>query len=115
MNSQLISLCQKRKLDLNNIICLQGQANYTKFFFVDGTPIIVAKTLKLFEKSLDGIITNHFYRPNKTYIINLAQVKKIECIDSVMQVELTNDIKFSISRRKKKDFISLTQSFLQNN
>lgn len=113
--SLLYTLSRKKKLDLNSVICLQGQVNYTKIFFLNKKPLLVAKTLKLFEKSLQEIEINNFYRPSKTYIINLKHVKKIEHIDSVIQVELTNDIKFSISRRKKKGFISLRSNYLKNN
>ncbi len=106
MRSLLISVYHKKKLDLKNIVCLQAQINYTKIFLVDQTSILVAKTLKSFEKEFQGQEFYHFYRSNKTFIVNLDQVQKIEEVDNVLQIHLSNRIKVPVSRRKKKAFIA---------
>ncbi len=109
MDSLLSSFFQKEKLNLDNIVCLQGHVNYTKIYLLDRRPIMVAKTLKYFERTFVGTQLNRFYRPNKTFIINLDQVQSVEEINNVVLVELTNNIRLPISRRKKKDFIKLRE------
>ena len=106
MRSLLISIYHKKKLSLDNIVCLQAQINYTKIFLIDKTSIVVAKTLKSFEREFQGQEFYRFYRSNKTYIINLDQVKNVEEVDNVLQIQLSNSIKIPVSRRKKKAFIA---------
>lgn len=106
MRSILISIYHKKKLSLDNIVCLQAQINYTKIFLIDKTSIVVAKTLKSFEREFQGQEFYRFYRSNKTYIINLDQIKNVEEVDNVLQIQLSNSIKIPVSRRKKKAFIA---------
>ena len=61
-------------IELKNIICLQGQNNYTKFFFDNQKPLLVAKTIKEYEEVLSE---HHFVRVHKSYLVNKAHVKKL--------------------------------------
>ncbi|WP_435356994.1 LytR/AlgR family response regulator transcription factor [Emticicia sp. SJ17W-69] len=108
MKSLFISVYNKKKVkvDSNNIVYLQAQINYTKIFLIDETSILVAKTLKSFEREFQGQDFYSFYRSNKTFIVNLDKIQNVEEIDNVLQIQLSNSIKVSVSRRKRKAFIS---------
>lgn len=108
MKSLFISVYNRKKVkvDSNNIVCLQAQINYTKIFLIDETSILVAKTLKSFEREFQGQDFYGFYRSNKTFIVNLNKVQNVEEIDNVLQIQLSNSIKVPVSRRKKKAFMA---------
>jgi two-component system, LytTR family, response regulator len=87
--------------ELKNIICLEGQNNYTKLSFDDRKPLLVSKTLKEY----DDILTEHnFVRVHKSFLVNEFHVKKI---DNEGVLWLTNDVCVPISRRKKTDVFKL--------
>ncbi len=87
--------------ELKNIICLEGQNNYTKLYFDDRKPLLVSKTLKEY----DDILTEHnFVRVHKSFLVNELHVKKI---DNEGVLWLTNDVCVPISRRKKTDVFKL--------
>ncbi len=84
-----------------NIICLEGQNNYTKLYFDDRKHLLVSKTLKEY----DDILTEHnFVRVHKSFLVNELHVKKI---DNEGVLWLTNDVCVPISRRKKTDVFKL--------
>jgi two-component system, LytTR family, response regulator len=87
--------------DTKEIICLEGTNNYTKLFFTDQKPLLVARTLKEYE----DILTEHkFLRIHKSFLINIAHVKKM---DNLGTLWLTNDISVPVSRRKKSEVTEL--------
>lgn len=87
--------------ELKNIICLEGQNNYTKFYFDDRKHLLVSKTLKEYD---DILIEHHFVRVHKSFLVNEIHVKKI---DNEGLLWLTNDVCVPISRRKKTDVFKL--------
>lgn len=87
--------------DTKDIICLEGTNNYTKLFFTNQKPLLVARTLKEYE----DILTEHkFLRIHKSFLINKAHVKKM---DNQGLLWLTNDITVPVSRRKKGEVSEL--------
>ena len=58
--------------EIDEIIRCEAQGNYTHIFFRDGNKILVSKTLKNFEDVLKGL---HFFRINRSNVINLKEVK----------------------------------------
>lgn len=88
-------------LDLDDILYLQADANYTKFYLINGESAIVSKPLKDYEKTLPKHI---FYRIHQSFIVHLIYVKKVLKEDGGI-VLLQNGRQLPISRRKKEAFI----------
>jgi len=87
--------------DTKDIICLEGTNNYTKLYFTNQKPLLVAKTLKEYEE----ILTDYdFLRIHKSFLINKRHIKKL---DNENVLWLSNDVHVSVSRRKKNEVLEL--------
>lgn len=89
--------------ELKNIICLEGQNNYTKLYFDDRKPLLVSKTLKEYD---DTLADHHFLRVHKSFLVNESHVKKI---DNEGLLWLSQDVFVPVSRRKKTEVLKLFQ------
>jgi two-component system LytT family response regulator len=90
--------------ETRDIICLEGTNNYTKLFFTNQKPLLVAKTLKDYEEILSE---HNFLRIHKSFLINKNHVKKM---DNDGQLWLTNGVTATVSRRKKSEVQELFNS-----
>lgn len=88
-------------IELKDILYLQSDVNYTKFYLTNGETAIVSKPLKDYENYLPKDV---FYRIHQSYIVHLFHVKKILKEDGGI-VLLRNGRQLPISRRKKDAFI----------
>lgn len=84
---------------VDDILCLQGEGNYTFLYTRDRKRFLVSKTLKEFEKTLDKIL---FLRIHKSYIVNLAYVQR-NVFNRDRQIRLADGREVAISRRRMKD------------
>jgi len=84
---------------VDDILCLQGEGNYTFLHTRDRKRYLVSKTLKEFEKTLDSTL---FLRIHKSYIVNLAYVQH-SVFTKERQVRLADGREVAISRRRMKD------------
>ncbi len=101
-NTQRISLPYLNRtifISVDDILCLQGEGNYTFLHTRDRKKFLVSKTLKEFEKTLDIAM---FLRIHKSYIVNLAYVQR-NIFNRERQVHLADGREVSISRRRMKD------------
>lgn len=89
--------------NIEDIVFLEAQSNYTSINFTDKTKALASKTLKDFEELLEGKM---FFRPHHSYIINLNYIKKYIKGDGG-QVEMQTGVFIDVSRRKKEEFLSL--------
>ena len=87
--------------DINDIIHLEANSNYTQIFFNNQTKILASKTLKDFEELLPQDI---FFRVHHSHLINLNYIKKYIKGDGG-QIELQNGTCVDVSRRKKDEFL----------
>ena len=87
-------------IDVNDIMYLEADDNYTKLF-IHQEIIIVSKTLKHFESLLDKV---KFFRSHKSYLLNINYVDKIIKNENNHYAILKNDITLLIARRRLKDF-----------
>lgn len=88
-------------IDLDSIIYLQADSNYTYIFLEETEKIVTTKTLKEFENQLceNG---NRFMRVHNSYILNLHKVVRlIKASDTVI---LKDDFKVPISKSKRDEF-----------
>lgn len=90
-------------LKLEDIIRLSSNGGYTTFFTEAGEKHMVAKTIKDYEALLPD---QDFFRVHQSHIVNIHFVKKILKEDGGM-VQMEDQAKIPISRRKKDAFIAL--------
>lgn len=88
-------------VDVQNIIALEAQSNYTVIHKPGGQTQTVSKTLKDFEDILDEEM---FIRIHKSYIINLHHVKESHTNEG-NYVVMDDGKEWSISRRQMDHFI----------
>ncbi|GAA4396215.1 hypothetical protein GCM10023187_04060 [Nibrella viscosa] len=94
---------------VDEIMCLEGEGNYTFIFTRDRKRFLVSKTLKEFEKLLDDLL---FVRIHKSYMVNLAYVEfGASTKDRI--IRLTDGREVTISRRRMKDIASLLNGYMQ--
>lgn len=87
--------------DINDIIHLEANSNYTIIHFSDKPKITASKTLKEFEEILPEDI---FFRTHHSHLINLNYIKRYIKGDGG-QIELQNGNYVDVSRRKKEEFL----------
>ena len=89
--------------DINEIVQLEANSNYTNIYFKNKSKIIASKTLKEFEEILPEDI---FFRAHHSHIINLHFIKRYIKGDGG-QIEMQNGNYVDVSRRKKDEFLKI--------
>jgi two-component system, LytTR family, response regulator len=97
-------------LDINQIVSLQADSNYTIIHKKDMHKLVVTRTLKDFEDILDS---NLFLRVHKSYIVNLSCVKEYSTADGGM-VKMEDGNVWSVSRRQLDLFLQKMKNFSRN-
>jgi len=95
-------------VDIDEIIHLEADSNYTKIFLTNDKKIISSKTLKEYEELLSGL---SFLRVHSAHLINLAFVEKYIKGDGGTLV-MKDGSNIEVSRQRKKNLLitlSLTQ------
>lgn len=87
--------------NINDIIHLEAQSNYTAIYFINHPKLIASRTLKEFEELLPADI---FFRPHHSHIINLHFLKRYIKGDGG-QIEMQNGNFVDVARRKKEEFL----------
>lgn len=90
-------------LKLEDIVRLSSSGGYTTFFMEAGEKHMVARTIKDYEALLPE---EQFFRVHQSHIVNIQYVKKVLKEDGGM-VQMEDQAKIPISRRKKDAFIAL--------
>lgn len=90
-------------INLNDIVRVEAESNYAVFYFADKRKLTVSKTLKQVEEVLNSY---HFFRPHKSYIINLGYIKTY-IRGNGGTIVLTDGSEVELSREKKNDFLQL--------
>ena len=83
----------------SEIIRLEGESNYTRFFFASQKPMIVSRTLKDYE---DILADHDFIRAHKSHLVNKKFVKHF---DKEGLLWLTDGSHIVVSRRKKEEVL----------
>ncbi|MDC8005185.1 LytTR family DNA-binding domain-containing protein [Aureisphaera galaxeae] len=95
-----------RFVEFDKIIMLEANGMYTKISMID-EEILISKPLKHFVELLQKAPT--FYKPHRSYLINLAFIKQYVKSDGGY-ILMDNDRAVSISKDKKDEFLSIVQS-----
>lgn len=88
-------------IDIADIIRCEADSNYTIFYLVDKTKILVSKTLHDFEKHLSEY---NFFRIHHKHLINLYHLKEY-IKGKGGQVIMADNSTLDVSVRKKNDFL----------
>jgi two-component system, LytTR family, response regulator len=92
-------------VNVGDIIRCESDSSYTTFFFLNREPVIVSKTLKDFEEMLCEF---GFYRPHKSYLLNLGLIKAYERSDGGYII-MCDDSKIPLSDKKREEFFRLME------
>ncbi len=84
---------------IEDIVRCQADVNYTHIFTTDGKKYTASKTLKHFEKLLEG---QHFFRTHNSHLINLHYVTSYHKDGYAI---LSDGHKLEVSTRRKEAFI----------
>lgn len=98
-----------QRVAVNDVVMMEGDGNYTLFYFSSGKKIMVSRTLKEYETLLDA---HSFVRIHKSYLINLHHLKEYDTRVEEMVV-LKNGIRVGVARRRKKEFEVKAAPFLR--
>ncbi|MFK8044304.1 MAG: LytR/AlgR family response regulator transcription factor [Crocinitomicaceae bacterium] len=83
-------------VDVKDIIRLESNINYTKFYFKDNSKLLVTKTLKEFDK----LLSEHgFIRVHQSHLIAKNQIKAF--LKQNGEIQLKDDSRIPVSTRKK--------------
>ena len=91
-------------VEVEDIIRLQADRNYTRFFFNDKKEFVASKTLKEFEELLDGC---GFIRIHRTHLINSSYIKEYEREGTII---LKDNSKIEVARRKKEHLLKFLKT-----
>lgn len=87
-------------VDVDDIVSLEAQSNYTLIHKIGSQKQLVSRTLKEFESILDDKL---FIRIHKSYIINMNYVKEYNSTDGNM-VTMNDGHQWAVSRRQVERF-----------
>lgn len=96
-----------RLVDIDDIIHIAADSNYSVFHLQNLEKIAVSKVLKDYEEILPE---QRFVRVHKSSIVNLKYVKEYQSKNG-LQVLLTNGELINVSRRRASDFFERIKTF----
>ncbi len=88
-------------IEVDEVVSLQADSNYTIIHLKDMQKLVISKTLKDFEELLDQ---SQFARIHKSYIVNLKYIKEYSSSDGGI-VKMIDGNQWSISRRQLDLFL----------
>jgi len=94
-------------IDINEIINIEADSNYSIFHLLDKEKITVSKILKEYEEILPE---HQFVRIHKSSIINLNYLKEYNSKNG-LEVTLSDGQKIAVSRRRTSDFLERVKSY----
>lgn len=93
-------------IEVDDIVSLQADSNYTIIHLRNMQKLVITKTLKDFEELLDQ---TQFVRIHKSYIVHLKFIKEYSTTDGGI-VKMTDGNQWSISRRQLELFLEKMRS-----
>lgn len=94
-------------IPIEEIILMEADGMYTKVFTTNNGSELVSKPLKFFNDLMEK--SPLFYRPHRSFIMNIKFVKQYVRTDG-NYVVLENDYMVPISKDKKEEFLNLVSS-----
>lgn len=94
-------------VNFDAIILFEADGMYTKVSTINEAEILVCKPLRHFVDALHHI--PNFYKPHRSYLINLKFIKEYIKKDGGYIV-MDNDVSVSIANDKKEEFLTIVQN-----
>lgn len=88
-------------VELNEIIRLESEGNYTRIYFADGKKILSSKTLGEYDDLLEE---ENFVRIHRSHSINLSHVRKYIRGEGGYVI-MSDKTEVEVARRKKEEFM----------
>lgn len=95
-------------IDVDNIVFLEGENNYTTFNIQSQRKITVSKTLKEYEEILTE---SGFMRIHKSSMINLRHLKNMSVRNGVEAI-MSDESVLPVSRRRATEFVDKAKQYL---
>jgi len=95
-------------VEIKDIIRLESDVNYSRFYFQDGTKLMVTKPLKHFDKLLNE---HPFIRIHQSHLVSNNQIKSY--LKKEGEVVLKNGEKIPVSSRKKVNLTEMISKLLK--
>lgn len=92
-------------LNIRDIIRVEGENNYSVFYFSNRPRLTVSRTLKEFEEQLS---VHGFCRVHQSHLINLSYVASVKTGDDIVVMQSGDHVE--ISRRRKAQFLQLLKN-----
>ena len=90
-------------VNIDSIIHLESDHNYSVFYINDGRKIVVSKTLREY----DDLLEKHdFFRVHKSHLINLKQISRFERANGGTLI-MSNESRIPVASRKKESLLEL--------
>lgn len=94
-------------VSIQDIIAFEADGMYTKVSTTNDKEILVCKPLRHFVETLQHI--PNFYKPHRSYLINLRFIKEYIKKDGGYIV-MDNNLNVSLSNEKKEEFLNIIQN-----
>jgi len=95
-------------VDLEDVLYLEGDDNYTSFYLNKHKKVVVTKTLKEYESVLSDA---GFFRIHKSSIINLHHLKKVSKEDGINAI-MSDEHVLPVSRRRASELMDRVKQFI---
>jgi DNA-binding LytR/AlgR family response regulator len=101
MEKERILIGSRTKVDPDEVIALVACENYCRVLMFNGAEILSSTTLGLIAARFKN---ENFVRTHRSYFINMAHLKMYD-EKSLCFATMQNDLRVTISRRKRQNFI----------
>lgn len=88
-------------IDLNELVYLKAESNYTHFHMKNGETFLTSKTIKFFESQLNN---NQFFRSHQSYLVNTSYIAAYSKPDH--SLILKDNTLIPVSKQRKEDMLN---------
>ena len=89
-------------IKVNNIIRCEGERNYSRVFYQNGTSVLISRTLLEFDQLL---VPHGFFRIHRSHLVNLRYIERYLKTDGGI-VEMSDKSKLRVSPKYKEDLLN---------
>jgi two-component system LytT family response regulator len=90
-------------IKVKNILRCEGERNYTRVFYKDGSSVLISRTLLEFDQLL---VPHGFFRIHRSHLVNLSCISRYVKTDGGM-VEMIDKSQLKVSPKFKDDLLQL--------